>query len=239
MIERWRAPFDSIEVIDDPVPRGGALNMALDEVLLDGLRTRALLRIYRWANPAVSFGCFGRLGEVTARWPDREAVRRWTGGGIVEHSDDLTFSLMVPRELALFGLPVAESYRFIHCAVASALSKAGCARASLQVDATGEKALASGACFENPVMHDLMLAGQKVAGGAQRRTRRGLLHQGSIREVTLAESVSPDWQRAVAAALPPAFGVHADQRTLSEEETAAAAALARIKYDSPAWRSRF
>lgn len=40
-------------------------------------------------------------------------------------------------------------------------------------------------CFEAPVMHDVVVAGRKAAGGAQRRTKRGLLHQGSIQGARL------------------------------------------------------
>src|SRR2546423_1117404 len=35
-------------------------------------------------------------------------------------------------------------------------------------------------CFANPVRADVLLDGRKIAGAAQRRTTRGLLHQGSI-----------------------------------------------------------
>jgi lipoate-protein ligase A len=35
-------------------------------------------------------------------------------------------------------------------------------------------------CFAGPVRYDVMSGSRKIAGGAQRRTKRGLLHQGSI-----------------------------------------------------------
>ena len=39
----------------------------------------------------------------------------------------------------------------------------------------------SSSCFEKPVEWDLIdESGEKVAGAGQRRTRKGLLHQGSI-----------------------------------------------------------
>ena len=44
----------------------------------------------------------------------------------------------------------------------------------------------SESCFANAVRADVMLNGQKIAGAAQRRTRRGLLQQGSIQNVDVA-----------------------------------------------------
>jgi lipoate-protein ligase A len=89
--------FDHLCEVHDPEPHAAALNMAIDEALLRTAR-EPLLRIYRWARPAVSFGYFGKWADVHRAWPEREAVRRWTGGGIVPHGDDLTYSLIVPRE---------------------------------------------------------------------------------------------------------------------------------------------
>ena len=49
--------------------------------------------------------------------------------------------------------------------------------------ATSTGAMSTNACFANPVAFDVMVNGQKVAGAAQRRSRRGLLQQGSIQNV--------------------------------------------------------
>ena len=46
---------------------------------------------------------------------------------------------------------------------------------------TGDDATGLAQCFANPVNHDVVGPdGLKVAGAGQRRTRRGLLHQGSV-----------------------------------------------------------
>src|SRR5580698_7976 len=92
--------FETLEFRFDPEPRTAPLNMAMDEIILK--KTSApVLRIYRWLRPAVSFGCFEKFFTVEKMHPGRELVRRWTGGGVVLHGDDLTYSLMVPRECAL------------------------------------------------------------------------------------------------------------------------------------------
>ena len=164
--------FEELLVLRDETPHAAALNMALDEVLLRAVSVPTL-RLYRWAGSAVSFGYFGRYEEVRRAWPEREMVRRWTGGGVVPHGDDFTYSLMVPRGHALARVTAAESYRAIHEAVAQAL--AGSATLA------GAAAAPSGsACFENPVTSDVLIAGRKAAGAAQRRTSAGMLHQGSV-----------------------------------------------------------
>ena len=226
-------PFARLGLIDDPTPRAGALNMAIDETLLDGLGGDPLLRIYRWTRPVISMGYFDAFRPVIDQWPGREIVRRWTGGGIVEHGRDLTFSLLVPRALPLATLPAAESYRLIHLAVAAALERIGGPAPTFQ---TISQAVSSRACFENPVTHDLLTSGRKIAGGAQRRTRRGLLHQGSIQSGT---SGQPTWIATLARALPGAFGLAIDLRSLTAAELPAAEALAAAKYGTPTWLRRF
>ena len=81
--------FHELIVIDDPTPRPGALNMAIDEVLLTTTRP-AILRFYRWNAPSVSFGYFVKFDEAREIAGNRDVVRRGTGGGIVRHGEDLT-----------------------------------------------------------------------------------------------------------------------------------------------------
>src|SRR3954471_638197 len=80
--------FDKLHVFDDLEARDAALNMGIDEALLER-GTGPSLRFYRWERPALSFGYFGRYAEVANEAPQRDVVRRWTGGGIVPHGDDL------------------------------------------------------------------------------------------------------------------------------------------------------
>ncbi len=162
-----------IEVLD-PEPHDAALNMAIDETLLRAVTT-PILRIYRWARPAVSFGYFGKWDDVVRAWPDREIVRRWTGGGFVLHGEDVTYSIIVPRAHPFFAVGPRESYRAIHECVARVIASASLAASAAQQ--------ISASCFGNPVPHDVLIADRKVAGAAQRRAKFGLLHQGSIQGV--------------------------------------------------------
>lgn len=217
--------FPRLVHVLDPEPHRAAWNMALDEVLLATVSVPTI-RIYRWRTPSVSFGYFGRSAEVTARWPGREATRRWTGGGVVLHGEDLTYSLVVPRDHAFASESPGASYRAIHQALATWLGARG-------VDAalSGGEGAATGECFAGAVAHDVVAAGGKIAGGAQRRTRQGLLHQGSIQGVALTD--------AARAELPSAFSPEITPRALTTAEIEAAERLERDKYGTEVWFRRW
>ena len=160
----------------DPIERSGPEAMAVDEWLLE-TADEPVLRVYRWLGNWGSVGYFGSLGEAMTAFPGVRWVRRWTGGGTVDHRTDWTYTVVVPVGDALADRRGADSYRMVHAALASALVAEGIdARLSGGGDATGVAL-----CFDNPVSHDLIEpGGRKLAGAGQRRTRHGLLHQGSV-----------------------------------------------------------
>ena len=173
--------FNRLSVWMDPVHRNGPAQMACDEALLADAE-EAVLRVFRWSEPWVSAGYFVPWSEAQATRPDLPVCRRWTGGGVVVHEQDFTFALVAPRSETWARQRPDESYRVLHLAAAEALNAAG-------VDAVlFDGGSASGAeCFSGPVRYDVMSGARKIAGGAQRRTKRGLLHQGSIQGTGLAE----------------------------------------------------
>jgi len=159
--------------------------MAIDEALLETAVVPSI-RFYRWRSPALSFGYFGKFSDVAIYAAERDLVRRWTGGGIVFHGDDLTYSIVIPESDPVFDESSIAIYEKIHRGLCAALVKTG-QRAVVAVDPAGFSAATRAAvnasgynCFANPVRADLMMDGRKIAGAAQRRTRRGLLQQGSI-----------------------------------------------------------
>ena len=87
--------FEQLALYQDGAPHSAALNMAIDEALLE-LAEVPSIRFYRWDHPALSFGYFGRYADVAEHAAKRDMVRRWTGGGIVFHGNDLTYSLVIP-----------------------------------------------------------------------------------------------------------------------------------------------
>jgi lipoate-protein ligase A len=213
-----------IEVRDD-TPRSAPLNMALDEVLLGEVR-EPLLRIYRWERPAVSFGYFGKFAPVAAAWPGRDVVRRMTGGGIVPHGRDLTYSLIVPAGHAFAARSPREVYRAVHETIGALLTGSGENAALATAPAGG----GTGVCFESPAEFDLLSRGRKIAGAALRRTRHGLLLQGSIQELPALES----WRPRLASA----FAAQVLSGECTPAQLAAAHALAEEKYATREWTAR-
>ena len=156
-----------------------AENMAWDEALLGSATQTALplLRFYAWLEPAATFGYFQRFAEVERMTLLRPLLRRPTGGGLVPHAADWTYSLVLPPADAWYSLSAVESYRRVHDWIRAALVRIG-----LPAELSSSKLREGGAgqCFIGAERFDVLSAGRKIAGAAQRRTKDGLLVQGSI-----------------------------------------------------------
>ncbi|MEI6085217.1 MAG: hypothetical protein WCS70_13080, partial [Verrucomicrobiota bacterium] len=153
-------------------------------------------------------------------------VRRLTGGGLVYHVDDTTFTVVTPPGHALHQLKTNDAYCAIHKAVSLALS-CGSALLGAKPVAPG-KALPQYDCFQNPVAGDVVAGDQKLAGGAQRRNRDGLLHQGSI--AARVTDLPASFRRQ--------FDCEFTPYRLTGEEHAMITWLADGKYNSDAWNKR-
>ena len=208
--------------------------MSIDEALLETAEIPTI-RFYRWRSPALSFGYFEKFADVAIYAAERDAVRRWTGGGIVFHGDDLTYSIVIPANDSVFDESSIAIYERIHCALADALNEVG-ERAVVAggVD-PGGVALSRHAtvvarshhCFANPVRADVMLNGSKVAGAAQRRSRRGLLQQGSIQGFVMDSELAQRFAQALSASCSP-FDINQEGLQRARE-------LAQQKYETESW----
>jgi len=194
--------------------RYAAENMALDEALFDLARREGLaaIRFYHWDRRACTLGYFHR-----GPCPAGEVVRRYTGGGLVEHGEDLTFCLVLPPETAAARAPAQERYRWLHLALARVLAPAG-----MPVQLCPEESPASlGPCFAHPVPWDLLdpQTGQKIGGGAQRRSRGAVIHQGSLRLPPAQRDPEAAWIARFLAEIAAATSVlGAERRALLEAE---------------------
>ncbi len=175
----------------------------------------------------MSFGYFGKFAEVAVEAGRRDLVRRWTGGGSVLHGEDLTYALITPATDPTSALGPAAIYAALHNAICDALRMEG-REAELAAEAAPR---ISDACFANPVRDDVMIRGRKIAGAAQRRTRGGFLHQGSIQ----LPDLSAKFRERFAAALSPK--IQGAEIPLSVRTRAAA--LAAEKYGTDAWLRRW
>jgi lipoyl(octanoyl) transferase len=155
-----------------------AYNMALDEALLEAMPRleTPVLRFYSWTEPAASFGYFQRYADVERTTPLRPLVRRPTAGGLVPHDADWTYSLVFPTTHEWYTLTAIQSYERIHRWIHLAF-----AQLSITTELARERSPSgAGQCFVGYEKNDLLWRGQKIAGAAQRRTRNGLLIQGSV-----------------------------------------------------------
>ncbi len=220
-----RHMLEQLEVYTDEQALSAPLNMAVDEALFEKA-SAPTIRFYGWTRPALSFGYFGKLAEARAAGPDRELVRRWTGGGIVLHGGDLTYSLSLPATDRSSAPTARKIYSAVHAALRDAFRQIGVIADLLQ--ASPPKI--SDACFANPVFADLMIGGGKIAGAAQRRTRAGLLQQGSIQ----FDGLPPDFAKRFASALSSDLQFCSlDAGILRRAES-----LATEKYGTRAWLER-
>ena len=209
-------------------------NMAIDEVVLEHaaeLEEKVLLRIYDWDTPSVSYG---RSQIYPAELADRYTlVRRPTGGGVVYHDHDLTYTLVIPNGHPITALDRMASYKVVHEAIADILHRQGM-EAELKADEQENVDRATMQCFVSPSRFDVMgPGGAKFAGAAQRRTREGILHQGSLLfdQPGRLEQVRAELPSALTAA----FNADAQLWSPPAEWIAEAELLAVNKYQTPEW----
>src|SRR5258708_21084146 len=152
-----------------------AFNMALDETLLEAMPElrRPVLRFYGWIQKAASFGYFQRFSQIEALTALRPLVRRPTGGGLVQHDSDWTYSLAFPVGDPWYELRAKESYQRVHQWLLAAFGGMGVATA---LAARGRKE-AAGQCFAGHEQFDLLCGGGEGRGAAEQRgSERVLLH---------------------------------------------------------------
>jgi lipoate-protein ligase A len=178
----------------ESVPGDHAFNMALDEALLQAAPRlgQPVLRFYSWTEPAASFGYFQKYAEVERMTLLRPLVRRPTGGGLVPHDADWTYSLVFPPGDDWYSLRATESYRRVHEWIQAAFAQLSIATEL----APSCLKTQPGQCFIGREKFDVLWHGQKIAGAAQRRTRDGLLIQGSVQPRRLGPS-GADWLKAM------------------------------------------
>lgn len=202
-----------------------ARNMAIDEALLREVR-EPVLRLYGWDIPAVSLGYFQATMLVPA---GRPFVRRYTGGGLVDHARDVTYTVVLPRAHEWMQLSAPASYEQIHLGVQAALAACGIASELTPIASTAE----SEACFQKPVRFDIVAADAKLSGAAQRRTREGLLHQGSILLPDPARN--GDLRRGFAQAFAKRLDIALELGDINRIEAIRAELLEHDRYATDAW----
>jgi lipoate-protein ligase A len=172
-------------LIVDMQPNSAAMNMAIDEAILQShhmLQTPPTLRLYQWQKPTLSIGYFQKIDRdidiETLKKSGVELVRRSTGGRAVLHHQELTYSVVLVEDYPKMPKGVTESYRYLSQGLVKALEYLDIP-CELAFKAEKTKNL-SPACFDTPSQYELLVQGKKIIGSAQVRKQGAVLQHGSI-----------------------------------------------------------
>lgn len=174
-------------------PTSAAGNMAFDASMLsrymdDGIPA---LRLYNWSEPSFTYG----LSQVPENEIDTArcaadgigVAGRMTGGGVLFHNDDITYSFVCGKEDV--GEPKAclVSYREI-CAFLINFYRSLGLKASFALESPEfkDRSTPSELCAGSNEKYDILINGKKIGGNAQKRKRSAIFQHGSI-------PISIDW----------------------------------------------
>jgi len=198
----------SWDLLIDPEPRRGAANMAVDEYLFHDLgeEPRTIARFYSWARPTASLGYSQTADEILdldcCRRKGIDVVRRMTGGKLVLHWREITYSI-ASSDTETFSPTLAESYRMISVALIRGLEKMGL-RARLAGPPPASYRKGNMPCFAYPARDEIEINGRKIVGSAQKRMAGRFLQHGSIplqddegllRDISLARDEDSELRR--------------------------------------------
>lgn len=165
----------------------GAFNMAFDLQIAKSLTPdTAVLRTYRWQPFCVSLGANQHENSIdvdSANKNNIDIVIRPTGGRAILHSEELTYSVILP-------INSYSSARNIYHEINIALKKSlglydgqlnDIQLENMQADFQSLYKETKGLiCFAVPAKSELKFNGRKVVGSAQRRLYNSILQHGSI-----------------------------------------------------------
>ena len=158
-------------------------NMRLDKALFDGFKPSELpiLRVYEW-EASFTYGISQNMESLKndahlTSYGDNHA-QRMTGGGILFHGNDISYSLVIPTSFVK-GLSVKESYERI-CGFLMEFYKSLGLHPVYAKDVEDVNLSKSHYCQEGYEPYDILVGGKKVGGNAQRRSKEAIFQHGSI-----------------------------------------------------------
>ncbi len=216
--------------------------MALDETLVleKSLAGDNLLRFFNWAGgDYATFGYAQFYADAKKQIESlgiKEFTRRPSGGGIVIHKQDLTFSLVFNGAA---DFKVREVYRILHSLICRELEVCG-AKLEIYNSHSDYRPANNGvnfACFTNPVGDDLMSGGVKVLGGAMRRYGTRVLYQGSLQIENARKN--PAYKKAIKKAFADFCGCREVLHEPANKDVLAQAQTLALTYKSKEWKEKF
>jgi len=156
-------------------------NMATDESLLKNFENDDLpiLRLYTWDENSSTIGISQNIESYDFLENQKEKVaKRITGGGILFHGHDISYSLIIPTHI-LSTLSIKKSYEYI-CQFILNFYKNLDLDVCYAKDNEKIKLSKSEFCQVGFEAYDILVNGQKIGGNAQRRTKKAIFQHGSI-----------------------------------------------------------
>jgi lipoate-protein ligase A len=237
-----------------PEPHGGIENMAIDQALLEATGDDLpVLRFYTWAVPTLSLGYFQSSADRNLHRASGsiDCVRRASGGGAIVHDHELTYSLSWIRNTSA-DLSGELAYERMHRVIMDAISAFGIRTTTFLQSAGEPKPESEFLCFRRRTDQDIVLAGYKIAGSAQRRGRLRSLQHGSI--LLRASEHAPelpglfelssktipilDLADRIAEGLATQLGLSIRQTTLAEAQKRESVRIAAERFGDPGWLHR-
>jgi lipoate---protein ligase len=240
--------FNKIRVLETGY-NPAALNMAIDEALIENIDQAPILRIYGWMPAAISVGYFQSIkDEVDLEKCSQlgvDVVRRLTGGGAVLHEFELTYTFITKQ----YPQNIMESCKWICDAIVMSINRLGFNASFIP-------------------LNDIVVNGKKVSGSAQTRRNGVLLQHGTLllgvdvdkmfsvlkvpseklrdkiikdvkeRVTSLAGTTFDDMASSLKTSFSEKFDARLVADSLSTEEVSRAKWLAERKYSSKDWNFR-
>jgi lipoate-protein ligase A len=170
-------------------PLDGATNMAIDEAILQALaegQGRPTLRFFQWEPACLSLGYnqhWQDIDEAACRALGYTWTRRPTGGRAILHTDEATYSLVIPQDDPRIEGGIVASYRVLSLGLLRGLEKLGVQAEQAgkeEVSASRQVARGGPVCFDTPSRYEITWQGKKLIGSAQLRRKKMVLQHGTL-----------------------------------------------------------
>lgn len=170
-------------------PLDGATNMAIDEAILYALAEghgTPTIRFFQWEPPCLSLGYnqhWDEINEAACRKRGYTWTRRATGGKAILHTDEATYSLIIPQDDPRIQGGIVASYRVLSFGLLRGLEKLGLQTAQASKDEVlAQRRAAKGGpvCFDTPSRYEITWQGKKLIGSAQLRRKKIVLQHGTL-----------------------------------------------------------
>ena len=239
------------------------MNMAIDEALtrkcIDSEDRPATIRFYTWKETSCSIGYFQKMKDVlkNQNYKRIPVVRRPTGGGIVYHGNDITFSIVKKRMQPGRQENITSFYKLIGESLLRGLERLGftCTfylpeetshRSAQERKPLNDNHTQQSFCSVTPTKYDIMIAGSKVAGYAARKSQGAVLCQGYLDvHKRWKEQYNDSREKAIhllfdnlAGSFKNVFGITLTSSQLTEEEMRLANKIRNKKYACDEWNYR-